>query len=113
MLSKIVGIRICYKFSRALDLHLPFAVKAERVDPHAILLGIDFRPDPAAQLPELLGVQAALEDGVLHPFSEVLQGVRQLGTPTIVERRRRVGIEPGVSTSGRGVRPSEGSPGGA
>ena len=84
MLSKIVGIRIFYELSRALDLHLPLAVEAEWIDPYAIFLGIDFRPDSAAQLPELLVVQAALEDGVLHPFPEVFQGVRQPGTPAIV-----------------------------
>src|SRR6476661_4893855 len=84
MLSKIVGIRICYELSRALDLHLSLAVEAEWIDPYPILLGIDLHFDSAAQLPELLGVQTALEDGVLHPLSEILQGMRQPRSPAIV-----------------------------
>src|SRR3954469_3878739 len=71
MLSKIVGIRIFRELSRALDLRLPLAVEAEWIDSHTIFLGIDFRLDPAAQLLELLGVQSALEDGILHPLSKV------------------------------------------
>src|SRR5437763_7277831 len=84
MLSKNVDFGIFGELAGTLDLHLALAVEAEAVDPDPVLFGIGQRLDPAAQLGQRFGVQPALEDGVLNPFSKVLERMGQTRAPTIV-----------------------------
>src|SRR5215210_6337792 len=83
-MSKNINLRVFRELAEPEDFRPAAAVGTETVDPDAVFLRRDQTLDPETQPLHLIGFQKALEDGVLHPCSEILQRMGQLRPSAVV-----------------------------
>jgi hypothetical protein len=81
--SENIDIWIFGDLAHPLDLHLPVTFQAEPVDPDAVFQRIDELFDLVAEALQGFSLQPALENGVLHPPSKILQSVGEAGSPPV------------------------------